>query len=183
MSTDSQITQDIVLSESGQPFKSIAAAKSAMKTKGLDPKTNHVIPMGDGFAIAPGAGLDSEDGRGDGPMLPARPNGSAERFFEVEFAKVSSPTDPVDVTLAVNGEVLVIRRGQRITLPERFLEAADHATYKRYTVRPDQARKEDMEVMTFPYTRFREATRAEYEAQKRSGDEATQKDLKARGLA
>lgn len=102
----------------------------------------------------------------------------SEEYFEVVFSPKSSPTDSHDVVLGVNGEMLVIRRSDRVIVPGRFLEAADHALYPTFHQMPNEERKITSWVQTFPYTRIRRATKAEYDEQKGAGDKVTLQALK-----
>ncbi len=92
-------------------------------------------------------------------------------YSELVFSAKGTPTDPNDVTLIVNGEPLTIKRGERVIVPRRFRECADHATYPVYHQMPDQQRMVVARVMVYPYSCLREdVPEAEYLAQKAAGD-------------
>jgi hypothetical protein len=102
-----------------------------------------------------------------------------ETYKEVVFSPKGNPNDPNDVTLAVNGECLVIRRSFKVIVPDRFLEAADHALYAMYQQLPDKPRKITAWVKTFPYSVIRDkVSEEEYLAQRREGDRQTAEALK-----
>jgi hypothetical protein len=102
-----------------------------------------------------------------------------EKYYEVMFSHKGNPNDEEDVTLAVNGEVLVCQRGVPVIIPGRFKLCADNATYPHFEQKPNQSRKIVGTVMVFPYTLMREATETEYRKQLRDGNRKTKEALAA----
>jgi hypothetical protein len=100
-------------------------------------------------------------------------------FWEVIFSPKAKPDDPNDVTLAMNGVCLQMKREAPVVIPGPFLEVADHGVYATYIQLPNQDRKVAGHIKFFPYTVLREATEEEYIAQKKSGNEITKAARKA----
>ena len=94
-------------------------------------------------------------------------------WWEIIFSPKAKPDDPNDVTLALNGVCLQIKREAAVVLPGPYLEVADHGVYPTYIQLPGQDRKIAGHIKFFPYSVLREATEAEYLAQKKSGDKKT----------
>ena len=94
-------------------------------------------------------------------------------FWEVIFSPKSSPNDPEDVTLSLNGNCLQIKRDVPVVLPGPFLEVADHGVYPTFVQLPNQPRKVTGYVKFFPYTVLREASKEEFLRMKREGDKVT----------
>lgn len=150
-----------IFSNQGVPFKSEQAARAAMTREGVDSEKYHVRSHGEGYVIQ------------------KKPEKTEDKYYRVMFAHKSSPHDEDDVTLIVNGEVLVIQRGVETIIPGRFKECADHATYPQFTQKPNQARKVVGTVMVFPYSLMGEATEAEYRKMLREGTQKTREALAA----
>jgi len=100
---------------------------------------------------------------------PDRSEGYVETYKQVVFSGRQSVTEPVDVGLAVNGELLLILREKPIIVPSRYLEAAEHATYPKFTQEPGKPRKTIGNVMRFPFTVIRDATKEEYDQALKEG--------------
>jgi len=100
-----------------------------------------------------------------------------ETYHWVKFQPRSNPNDDPRVKLTVNGECLYIQRGERVPLPKRFLECADHTTHEEYHQEPGETRKIVTEVTTFPYEILGDSTREDYERFKREGTQATKDQL------
>ncbi len=141
-----------IFSNSGIPFKTEQAAKITIRNKKLDPNQFTVKSFEDGFIILPKA---------------VKVEG---KYYRVTFGHKTSPTDDEDVTLTVNGETLVIKRGAPVIIPERFKECADHAQYPQFTQRPNEPRKIVGYINTFPYSGSGEASKKEYLVQLSEGN-------------
>jgi len=100
-------------------------------------------------------------------------------WWEVIFSPKAKPDDPNDVTLAMNGVCLQMKRETPVVIPGPFLEVADHGVYATYIQMPNQDRKVAGHIKFFPYTVLRESTEEEYIAQKKSGNEMTRAARKA----
>ncbi len=94
-------------------------------------------------------------------------------WWEVIFSPKAKPDDPNDVTLAMNGVCLQMKRESPVVIPGPFLEVADHGVYATYIQLPNQDRKVAGHIKFFPYTVLREATEKEYIAQKDKGNKMT----------
>ena len=103
-----------------------------------------------------------------------------EKFWEVMFHEKSNPNDTNDVTLCVNGENLLIQRGKRVVLPDRFLECARHTKYPTYSQEAGKDRKIVAWITTYPFEKISESTEETYKRQKRSGDKIAKDVLKKR---
>lgn len=111
-----------------------------------------------------------------------QPVAHEEGYFRVKFHSKSSPNDPEDVVVAVNGEVLVAQRQKECTIPERFVEALKNARQPVFRQMPGESRKIVGEVMTFPFDILGEGTREEYLGQRQTGTEATRESISATTL-
>ena len=104
---------------------------------------------------------------------------TGKKYFRVRFHERQTATEPVNVTLGVNGEILVIRRGEEVILPEEYVELARSCVIRgKYPVASGQ--KTIRKPFTMPRCSFDllgEATEAEYLKMKREGTEKTLKDL------
>ena len=147
-----------IFSMTGIPFKSEAAARAAITKKSWNPDDYQVRSFEDGFVLVPKPKVITVE----------------EKFYRVIFNHKSGPNDEEDVTLVVNGEPLLIKRGAEVIIPERYKECADHATYPQFTQRPNESRKQIGEIMVFPYSTRGEATKQEYLAQLADGNRRTQ---------
>ena len=98
-----------------------------------------------------------------------------EKFYEVIFSHKASANDTRDVQLTVNGETLVIKRQEKIVIPERYIEVAKHATYQTFTQEPGKDRKITGYVNVYPFTVIREATEQEYRDQLKAGNEISRR--------
>ena len=59
---------------------------------------------------------------------------SAEKYFKVRFHERTSESESENITLGVNGNILVIRRGVPVVIPESFVKTARRAVIRyRYT--------------------------------------------------
>lgn len=99
-------------------------------------------------------------------------------YWEVRFQPTTGPTDPVDVTLSVNGQCLNIQRDVAVILPGPFLECADHGTYPVYMQLPNQPRKVVGHRMHFPYIVLRRCNKSEYLGMLNEGNRLTKEARK-----
>lgn len=105
-----------------------------------------------------------------------------EKFFRVKFHAKSRPEDEDDVTLSVNGEVLVIARQKEVVLPERYIVCAQNARYQQFRQMPNMSRKIIGEVNIFPFDNMGEATEAEYKAMRTKGTTETRKAIEENSI-
>ena len=102
-----------------------------------------------------------------------------KKYYKVRFHERQSTTEPVNVTLGVNGNILVIQRGQVVILPEEYVELARSCVI-RYNYPSLDGRTNVRKKFTMPRCSFDllgEATEKEYLRMKREGTEKTLKDL------
>lgn len=168
----------LLIGATGKPFSTEKWATISMEKKGLDPSKHTVVehPLG-GYAIkriskegeVPMGYKDEEGVKVD--IKPAVTN--AEKYFKVRFHAKSNPNDTDNVTLGVNGEILVIKREEEIIIPERFVECARHATYPQFTQLPNEPRKMTGKVMTFPLDILGEGTQEDFLKMKKEGNAKT----------
>jgi hypothetical protein len=62
-----------------------------------------------------------------------------------------------------------MQRGQRVCVPLSYLDIIDHALIQKFEKKPGFERKQLVPISTYPYSRFEEGTREEYEKQKSEG--------------
>lgn len=148
-----------IFSGAGVPFKTEQIARSAIEKKGLDPNLYIVQSYDGGYIIVP------------------KPKQIPEKYYKVRFNQKSDPNQEDDVTLIVNGEVLLMQRGVDVIIPGRFKECADHATYPQFRQKPNEPRKVVANIQVFPYALSGEATEEEYKKQLASGNKKTREDL------
>lgn len=171
--TADEIASGIITAD-GEPFPSKRAATSRLKELGLPDQQWEAQAYGGGFAIV--RKLGPAEARQDAP-------GRSEPYKWVRFHHKSNPMDPDEVVLGVNGEVLIVRRNERVPMPQRFLEVADHATYRHFTQEPGRDRKVDREIHKYPYDVLGEATREDFIRWKRAGTKATRDHAERLGIA
>lgn len=162
MPEENKIPEHMIYSNQGVPFKSDAAAKAAITQQGLDRNLHETRSHEDGYVII------------RKPMVVKE-----EKYYRIVFNNKQSPNDEEDVTLIVNGDPLVIKRGVEVILPERYKECADHAVYPHFEQKPNQARKEVGKISIFPYSLYGEATKEDYIKALTEGNKATSAALNA----
>tara|TARA_R100000655_G_scaffold109485_1_gene164123 strand:- start:33 stop:554 length:522 start_codon:yes stop_codon:yes gene_type:complete len=86
------------------------------------------------------------------------------KFWWVKFAPKSNPNQENQVTLGVNGEMLVMQRNVEVIIPSSYLEVCDHAVVAQYRQMPGEPRRKIGEVKTFPYQLLRPGTQKEFRA-------------------
>lgn len=156
--------EDFIYSARGTPFKSALLARTSIDKRGLDPSKFEPKDLGnnEGFVIA---------------RKPPPPK--EEKYYRVTFLERQNEHEERDVTLGVNGEFLVIKRGVETIIPERYKECADHTTREVFTQKPNQPRKTVGHVKLFPYSVIGMATKEEYEKLKAEGTRTTREVLEA----
>ena len=182
----------------GEPFPTQEGADLRRRLLALDPGAWHIEPHGNGYAIVRDEGeadsataaedfAEPEDApeviMADEPEEEAKPTPAGEPYYWVRFHSKSNPFDPDDVILAVNGDVLQIKRNERIPIARRFLECADHARYRHFTQEPGKDRKVDREIHKYPYDLLGEATRQDFLSWKAKGTRINREYAEAHGLA
>lgn len=199
---DSKVQEHHVYAGSGKPYGTAEAAERAIKQKRLGHQC-HVVMLKEGeYVIStqpkeiPGTqtprieqDIDSEIKKTDIPPA-KKPVVSSQSprdydpddlYFKVRFNAKAAPFDEDDVTLAVNGETLKIQREKVVIIPARFKECADHGTRLQFKQTPEHDRKIVGKISTFPYQELGQATREEYENQKKVGDKQTKENIKKFG--
>ena len=156
-----------ILSATGEPFKTAGAAQAAMAHKGLAAAAYEVLPVMDGFGIF----ARTQTQPASNPAAPE------EKYYVVMFQQKSHPNDPDMVVLSVNGDQIQVHRGIEVTLPERFLECADHTTFPHYEQVPGEPRKITSYIRLFPYQRIREGRAEDYFDRRRAGTDQLRKEL------
>ena len=110
---------------------------------------------------------------------------TGKKFYRVRFHERTNETEPINVALGVNGNILVCKRGEEVILPEEYVEMARTCT-ARY-LRPEAGKDEDGKNSTVfkqrSYARcafdlLGESTEAEYLRMKREGTQKTRESLK-----
>jgi hypothetical protein len=151
---------ETTISATGKPYNTEGGAKKAMAKRSLSQDTHMPVEIDGGWGIVKKRDLVKSDD-------PDSPNAAhVEKYYRVVFSAKSSPTQPDDVELSVNGETLLMQRDKEIIIPGRYKEVADHAEQISFKQLPGIDRKVQGKIKTFPYTMMGEATREEYLSQK-----------------
>lgn len=173
----------------GEPFKTMAAAKSAAATKGFREDEYKVVEFGGGYACQRIGFGDDDEGRESGlASAPSRtaaaaamPRETETGYRKVKFHPRSSMHEPADVVLSLNGNVLLIQRGVMTILPTPYLEVARHTKYRTFRQDPSNMRKSVVEISQYPYEDLGPATRDEYLALLNKGTAETRKKMERSG--
>jgi hypothetical protein len=193
---------NIILAANGKPWKTEAHAQAELARQKLDPSVFGIIRHEDGFAIGNVKGLQSAalppaaSGpipppaakpmvRSDAPQFPEDSSStgvlaatvSEDRYFFVKFQEKSSEQDLDLIPLGINNDVIMVRRGERIILPESYLRVADAAIYRKWRQVPGQQRKVETVVKRFPYERLGPASREEFVQMMMAGNERRDQDI------
>jgi len=107
---------------------------------------------------------------------------SRAKYFKVMFEPKSNTTDPNDVTIGVDGFLIKAQRGVETIVPDFILEAADHATFVKYSVKPGEGRKVGEKIRKFPYHIIGPSTMAEFKALMAAGTKKTREAVATHGL-
>lgn len=100
-----------------------------------------------------------------------------EKFYWVVFENKSHDHEPDDVMLSVNGDILTAQRGEKVCIPGRYRQAAQHGLRPKHKKDPSGDRKIYAPVMTFPFSDIRDGTKEEYRTQVEEGNKKTRADL------
>jgi hypothetical protein len=146
-----QENPDLIFAEDGQPFNGKKELTAEMNKRGITNFT--VIDVGNKYAAY------------------------VESYWWVKFQAKSSKNDTNDVELAVNGDTIIVKRGERVCLPNRFLECADHATYPQFEQLPGKPRKIVAYIQIYPYERISKTTEAEYRKMLSEGTKTTKEAI------
>ena len=92
---------EFIYAKNGDHFKNEIGAKTAIGKQGLDRKVYRAFEHGDGWVIKRVSDPQPE---------------YIETYHRVRFHAKSSPNDEDDVSLRVNGEVLIMQREQEVIL-------------------------------------------------------------------
>lgn len=93
----------------------------------------------------------------------------AERVVWVTFHDKSDHNQTDDVILSVQGETIVIKRGEKIPILERYRVAAENATYPKFTQLPNQPRKQVGTIRVYPFDTHGEATMNDWNSYRMDG--------------
>jgi len=193
--------EQMIVSSTGQPYKTDRAAAMAMVQRGCDPEVYEVrehpdggfaicekgIPMPAPVVAAPASipvashaeaeeKAEAEEEYNDGPQAADVPQ--EEEHWRVRFQQKQNETETDNVILSVNGDTLNIKRGEVVVIPNRFKECADHATRQQFRQLPNESRKVVAHIKTYPYDLLGSATKQEYLAMRRAGtNKARQKQM------
>lgn len=104
-------------------------------------------------------------------------------FARVRFHNKANENDPTDVVLPVQGDSLVVKRNVVTIIPNAYREAADHATFEKFEVKPGNQRKVIATIQKYPYDFLGAATEQEYLLAKSQGTkaqaDANERDVRA----
>lgn len=104
--------------------------------------------------------------------------GYTEHYHRVMFVERSSENETEKVQLMVNGEVLLITRGEEIVLPDRFLECAQHTKQPRHKLVPNQPMKVVGQIQTYAYHVVKkDVGKADFDKMKKKGDKIVREML------
>jgi len=187
----------VIVRVDGLPFDNESGALSAMSQKGLNKDLYVIAKYGNGLGIfCKGEEPDIEtnvkkeyerismrdikkleedyqEGINPAPKSKVSSESEPEKFYRVTFNDKSHPNDTDTIILGVNGEILNIRRGIEVIIPERFKIVADNARHLTFKQEPGKQRKVLGTVRTYGYMVHGMATRKDYNEFKSSGDTKT----------
>jgi hypothetical protein len=177
--------QDVILDDSGNPFASKAKAMAKANELKLDASVYAIVKQGSGWVIVKreSATFDVADKLDAEPAPNAKKKADTERYFVVRFHSKQNASETRDVEACVNGEVLIMQRERNTILPERFVRHLALCRYPDERQMPGQPRKTVGWIQTYPFTVIREATKAEFDKQRREGTEATRKQFEDEAVA
>ena len=104
----------------------------------------------------------------------------AKKFYRVRFHERTGTNEPVNVVLGINGNVLVIKRGEEVILPEDYVTLARSCVIS-YTYPALDGSKNVRKRITRPRCPFDllgEATEEEFLKMKKEGTEQTLASIK-----
>lgn len=162
MSAESR-QDNIIVAQSGTPFKTEAAAHSAAKSKGYPKEAYDIGEYGDGYAIYLKEDAEMTEAEHH-PIQPApiavpktvqpavRRGRHPEGYARIRIHEKTSPEEPESVLMEVNGERLHCKRNVPTILPKRFLKALDNAKRDVWRVKPGEDLKRVGTVAVATYT-------------------------------
>lgn len=175
----------LTFADGGKPFSSQKSAETSQEALGMK-GTHKVIKVEGGYALAeltalrkPLSSPPSESVKSSVPLRAEPPMTKTattlvdnEKVFLVRFHAKGHPNDPDDVVLAVNGDVLVIKREEEIPLLGRYVECARHATFPQFRQLPGQQRKVVAKVQKYQFDILGESTIEEFRKARQVGTAA-----------
>lgn len=151
-------SRSIILAKDGKPFGTENAANLVMNQKGFTFETHEIIAYSGGFAIKDKRSPAKEaDASKDSSSTQSKP-----RFFKVRFQEKGDSNQPDDVQLGANGDLLILKRGEPVVIPEVFVNVARDARHLEYDYTPGAARKHPVQIIKYPFDILGEGTEAEY---------------------
>jgi len=160
------------------PFNTRREAEQVMiNDLKLTSATHVVIPTGNGFAIAKLAG--APDKKRDEERIKQVQN---ERFFMVKLQPPANDNEERVAQIGVNGDILLVLRGEEVPLPQSYIEVLEHGEHDHYKFEPGKPRKSVGKIRTYPFEKGREVTREFYIEWRRKGTEQNTAHWQQRGL-
>jgi len=177
--TISQKDKKIILDfhNNDAPFNTRQDAEKIMIELQISGATHVVIPIGDGFGIARMAGVP--DPETEKKRLEAAQD---EKFFMVKIHSPSTDNEENVAKLGCNGEILLVKRGEEVPLPQRFIEVLEHGVRDHYKFEPGRPRKSVGKISTYPYEKGKEVSREFFEQWRRKGTEQNIEHWMKQGL-
>lgn len=182
--------QPMILAPDGKPFTSEKLANEYIKKQELDPTLFEAFKHQGGWcvfnlSVLPNGMKEMLKAASEKPEPTATVPGPKEvhrsdKFFRVIFQAKTNPNDLDKPELGCNGAVLIVEREKEVILPGSYLEVADHAVHNQYEQKPGHDRKIVGKVRTYMYQVLGEATKAEFEAYKKTGNAIRDKEIAAR---
>ena len=105
-----------------------------------------------------------------------------ETYWKVKFHPRSSTVETEEVELTVNGEVLIIQRGEVVIIPGRFKECAEHTLVQKFRQLPNEPRKDLTPIMLYPFETIGEANEAEFFKMRQEGTQKMKDDIQRHGF-
>jgi len=188
MSAPTSTAQPMILAPDGKPFANEDAAKKYIKKQELDPKQFEAFKHQGGWcvfnlSVLPNGMKEMLQAATEKPTAAtsavSKEQHESEKFYRVIFQAKTNPNDEDDVPLSLNGTTILSKREVEVILPASYLEVADHTVKSQYEQKPGHDRKIVGKVRKFMYQKIGEATKAEFEAFKKSGNATRDKEISA----
>lgn len=106
-----------------------------------------------------------------------------EKFYRVRFHERTSNSEPENITLGVNGNILVIRRGVTVVIPECFVQTARRAVIKYRYEDINTKKIINRKIARCSFDILGEGTEAEFMKLKADGTRKTRKALEDEAAA
>ena len=182
--------QPMTLAPDGKPFANEKLANEYIKKQELDPTLFKAYRHQGGWcvfnlSVLPNGMKEMLEAANEKPDTVAAPAAASkevhecDKFYRVIFQAKTNPNDEDDVPLSVNGVTILSKRDVEVILPGSYLEVADHTVKSQYEQKPGHDRKIVGKVRKFMYQRIGEATRAEFEKFKKTGNATRDKEIAA----